>query len=271
MDIYFDFEATQFSERIISIGATCEYGEFSCLISSFAKKITPFITQLTGITKEMVKGAPTADEAFGDLINWIQEVDCGEPIKYHCYGDSDKRFLRNTAKDIHNDRIADFVINMADTIIDDSLIVTRYFKLNTIGVHKALKKFDPEIPDQDHDALNDAILLYHLMEYIANVASIDDLLAEAIAIQVVREAKPKKKKEKKPKNERPYRIIVTHCTQSQSKVRTFNSYSAAGMWLYMKIKAKYPTTQKANIMKRVTKAIDNRVPYANWNFVKEYI
>ena len=180
MDIYFDFEATQFSERIISIGATCQYGEFSCLISSFAKKITPFITQLTGITKEMVKGAPTADEAFDDLINWIQEVDCGEPIKYHCYGDSDKRFLRNTAKDIQNDRIANFVIDMADTIIDDSLIVTRYFKLNTIGVHKALKRFDPEIPDQDHDALNDAILLCRLMGYIANVASIDDLLAEAV-------------------------------------------------------------------------------------------
>ena len=219
----------------------------------------------------MVKGAPTADEAFDDLINWIQEVDCGEPIKYHCYGDSDKRFLRNTAKDIQNDRIANFVTDMADTIIDDSLIVTRYFKLNTIGVHKALKRFDPEIPDQDHDALNDAILLCRLMGYIANVASIDDLLAEAVAIKVVREAKSKKKKEKKQKNERPYRIVVTHCTETSSKVRTFNSYSAAGMWLYLKISAKHPATQKANIMKKVTKAINYGTPYANWNFVKEYI
>ena len=56
MDFYLDFEATQFKSNIIAIGCSCEYGDFDCLVRPPRKDhITPFITNLTGISKEMGK------------------------------------------------------------------------------------------------------------------------------------------------------------------------------------------------------------------------
>lgn len=70
MDFYFDFEATQFKENIIAIGATCEYGSFDCLVRPpKGDKVTKFITDLTGITPEMAETALSLDEAFFDL--WV--------------------------------------------------------------------------------------------------------------------------------------------------------------------------------------------------------
>ena len=75
MNFYVDFEATQFSNRIISIGCTNELGEkFETLVKPVnGDKINKFITDLTGITPEMVENAPTADEAFNALLKTLEE------------------------------------------------------------------------------------------------------------------------------------------------------------------------------------------------------
>lgn len=53
MNFYIDFEATQPGNEIISIGAVSDDGAtFSCLVKPVASEITPFITELTGITVE---------------------------------------------------------------------------------------------------------------------------------------------------------------------------------------------------------------------------
>ena len=54
MNFYIDFEANQFSDRIISIGCISENGNnfYSlCRPSKPGETITNFITELTGITK----------------------------------------------------------------------------------------------------------------------------------------------------------------------------------------------------------------------------
>lgn len=170
MDIYFDFEATQFSEQVIAIGATCVYGDFDCLVSSFKKKITPLISLTTGITEEMLEGAPTAEDAFIDLWQWIARVnEGGEPVFYHCYyGESNRAWLLNTAAEMEENAMSHFVRKLADSMIDDSEVVCRFFDTGIIGVHKALKYFEPDISDKDHDPLNNAILLKRLMEHIEN-------------------------------------------------------------------------------------------------------
>ena len=54
MRFFVDFEATQFSNRIISIGCVAANGNtFSTLVKPGKKKITKFITDLTGITNEI--------------------------------------------------------------------------------------------------------------------------------------------------------------------------------------------------------------------------
>ena len=254
MDIYFDFEATQFSERVIAIGATCEYGDFDCLVSSFKKKITPFITKLTGITKEMVTGAPTADEAFQDLYNWICEVSPSEPLFYHCYGDMDKIFLRKTAVKVENPDIAKFLYNLADSMIDDSKTVCRYFHVKSIGVHNALSHFEPELDEQDHDPLNDAILLAKLMNHISSSGFIPSEDEEVGPI--------KKKISKK------YFIAISHLTDQKARPRHFPNEAAAADWMYNKLKKKAPNTIHANVQKKILKALEGDGNYNGWHFEK---
>lgn len=264
MNIYFDFEATQFSERVISIGAVCEYGEFGCLVSSFSKKITPYITKLTGITKEMVKGAPTAEEAFSDLRDWLNLMSIEDSVlSCHCYGDSDKKFLYNTAKEVKNQDIAKFIRSLADSLLDDSRIVTHYLKVSAIGVHKALQQFDDTIPPQDHDPVNDAIILSNLMRYIDRNFCIDPTL-----YIIVKKSKPKVKKNKDNKK---YQIVVKHKTEKQAKERVFMDYNAAAQWMYNKIKKNHPDAKIETIMKNIIKAIEQNCSYANWIWEKQYI
>ena len=263
MNIYFDFEATQFSERVIAIGATCEYGEFGCLVSSFAKKITPYITKLTGITKEMVKGAPTAEEAFSDLRDWLNEINDDEPMSYHCYGNADKYFLYNTARNIKDEEIATFIRSLADSLLDDSIIVNHYLGVDAIGVHKALQHFDATIPPQDHDPVNDAILLSKLMNHMENNYPINYALCLF--------AKPVVEKKKKKKDKRPFNIVVTHTTDSNAKIRIFYNYDEATQWMYSKMKKKCPDVKVNTILNHIIKATDENTPYANWLWTKQYI
>ena len=267
MDIYFDFEATQFSERIIAIGATCEYGDFDCLVSSFKKKITPFITQLTGITKEMVEDAPTANEAFIDLWQWIAQVnEGGEPVFYHCYGESDRNFLHNTADKMEENAISRFVRKLADSMIDDSKTVCRFFHTKAIGVHKALKYFEPETPDQDHDPLNDAILLKRLMEHVENAEPLADCPYEEHATQ------PKTSTKIKPQQgKETYHIVITHTTDEKAKSKTFMHLGQATSWMVQRIQKTHPCVNYNNVLKKIQKAITNGTPYANWYWNKVII
>ena len=264
MDIYFDFEATQFSERVLAIGASCEYGDFDCLVHPRKKdKLTPFITQLTGITKEMLVGAPNAEQAFTDLYNWIGEMtaEADTPIFYHCYGDSDVTFLRNTANKMDASSVRDFVINLAESLLDDSRKVKSFFHTKAIGVHKALKYFEPELPDQTHDPLDDAILLRKLMQHLEDAEPLACPYEEWEGL--AGEPKPIKGKHN-------YKVIVTPVANSQAKPKTFYDEAAAINWAYQKTLKKTPAKFKT-VKRNVQKAIANGDYYMGWKWHKEYI
>ena len=99
MNFYLDFEATQFSNRIISIGCTNEKGStFKTYVRPKNGKLNAFITELTGITPAMLENAPVADEAFNMFYEWaITNCEDGTP-KYFCYGDSDAKFIDATVR-----------------------------------------------------------------------------------------------------------------------------------------------------------------------------
>ena len=73
MKYFLDFEGTQFSHRIISIGAVCENGHsFYSLVKPESKyKISKMITELTGITIEDIDNAKGAIEVFNEFYNWV--------------------------------------------------------------------------------------------------------------------------------------------------------------------------------------------------------
>lgn len=264
MNIYFDFEATQFSDHIIAIGATCENGDFDCLVSSFKKKITPFITELTGITKEMVENAPTADEAFADLHNWICEVGSeDEPVFYHCYGDGDKGFLHKTAEKLNNPVLVEFAHNLADSLIDDSKTVCRFFHTKAIGVYKALRYFEPELPEQDHDPLNDAISLSRLITYIKTSNPLEEYPF------VENDQIVKTKISYQPKGY--YYITAISTTDIAMKPKFFDSYGEAATWLTDRLKKKSPTVKRENVLKRMTTAIEQNKNYAGFDWLKTIV
>ena len=72
MNYYVDFEATQFAGEIISIGCIREDGEtFYSLVAPVKSKITPFITNLTGITEEMLETALDPTTVFNSFYDWV--------------------------------------------------------------------------------------------------------------------------------------------------------------------------------------------------------
>jgi DNA polymerase III epsilon subunit-like protein len=84
MKYFLDFEANQFSDRIISIGCIAENGNTYSTLVNPKEPIAKFIINLTGINDELVSNAPNIEKAINDLYNFFIE-------KYY-----------NTPKVIHN-------------------------------------------------------------------------------------------------------------------------------------------------------------------------
>ena len=96
MKYFIDFEATQFSMEIISVGCVREDGQtFYALVAPKEGKITPFITNLTGITAEMVKTAMTPDSVFSQFYDWVFKNPNDIP-EFIVWGDSDTDFAKHT-------------------------------------------------------------------------------------------------------------------------------------------------------------------------------
>ena len=95
MKYFIDFEAMQFSNYIISIGCVREDGDtFYSLVKPASKdhnKISKSISDLTGITNDMLTNAPEAYEVFEKFFSWVklQSVTSGETPEFYCYGNCD--------------------------------------------------------------------------------------------------------------------------------------------------------------------------------------
>ena len=78
MKYFIDFEAMQFSNYIISVGCVREDGkEFYSLVhtpENTKKNVSKFITDLTGITTEMVSDAPSPEEVFNKFFDFCFDV-----------------------------------------------------------------------------------------------------------------------------------------------------------------------------------------------------
>ena len=98
MNYYIDFEATQFSNRIISVGCVNEKGEEFYSLVNPDRQLTKFIVELTGITQEQVDAAPSANEVFEQLFDFCSKDD--EAPTFICYGDSDGLFAKATMEKI---------------------------------------------------------------------------------------------------------------------------------------------------------------------------
>ena len=181
MKFYIDFEATQFTEQIISIGCIDEAGHsFYSLVKPQLEnfKISNFITELTGISKNDLINQKTADDVFIDFFDYVIES-CSEnnsPIpEFYCYGDSDSIFLKKTIKNMNNPKSIIVAQSIIATMIDYSIIVRKYFNSDdSIALKKVCSFIEDENIEQKHNALDDAIMLMEVEKKLTEKCKPED-------------------------------------------------------------------------------------------------
>ena len=163
MRFFIDFEATRFSNRIISVGCVAENNNtFYSLVKPVNKaKVDKFITDLTGITNDMLAVAPSADEVFNRLFDFIELNTEGSMPEFVVYGNSDKDFLEHTVRYIQDPRASMCALAIKGNLIDFSGEVKRYFISECdLSLRKVYMKISSqEELHQNHNALEDAMML----------------------------------------------------------------------------------------------------------------
>ena len=191
MDFYLDFEATRFSNRIISVG--CSAGNCSTF-SSLVKppkgdKVDKFIEELTGITNEMLAEAPTADEVFSELFDFISDNSNGNKPTYYVYGNCDIDFLKATLKHMSNAKACMCVQAIMGGLVDYAPTVKKFFATSEdLALRKVYMLVKSCEFKQKHDALEDALMLQTVVENLHDKCKPED---KAILRAMPSQKKPK--------------------------------------------------------------------------------
>lgn len=167
MKYFIDLEATQFSNEIISIGCVREDGEtFYSLVNVAKNKMTNFITELTGITKEDVEKAPNSDEVFSKFYDWISQDET--KAIFYCYGNADLGFIRKNLNKAESVKAQMALSLITLHLVDYAKNVVKHFGLvKSIALKKVLAYYRKEENiKQNHNSLEDAFFLKEIYDYI---------------------------------------------------------------------------------------------------------
>lgn len=289
---YIDFEATQFTQEIISIGCICDNKKyFSTLVKPDGKKnkITKFITELTGITKEMLVDAPSADEAFSQLHSFVNENSDNDFPEFYCYGNSDKGFIEATIKKMGNMSSILFANNLMHSLQDFSTQVKHSFKVDCeVSLKKIYTLIMEEEIVQKHDALEDAIMLSEVASHLKEEYSDEDRI-KLSELKVIKD-NPYKNRVNKKAPDIWYEWICLHKDQLHSantnadenkyacycktnkRIKYFDSYETAALWAirFLSVPNRSPKNPDhvKNVVKNIDKAIKLERKYANIRWYK---
>lgn len=220
MKYFIDFEATQYTSEIISVGCVDEKGrEFYTLVKPHKiKKLTKFITELTGITAEDLQNAPTVDEAFSVFYDWLDAL---EPAEFYCYGYSDKEFVRHTLRYAASPFANNALTLIRKNLFDFSKTVKEHFLISKdIALIKVVEHYRKESVKQSHNALEDALLLKEIYDNMQ-----DEVITECPFPNYQDVKKPEK--ESKTAEENVAHIVAVDENTSME----FSSYKKAADWV----------------------------------------
>ena len=262
MKYFIDFEATRFSNRIISIGCISENGEtFQTLVKPVHKaKVDKFITELTGITPEMVAAAPSADEAFNQLFDYVELTSDGTEPQYFCYGHTDVSFIQSTVKYMTDARACILAQAIAGNLVDYSEVVKKFFLADQdIALNKVYRLIHNDIEFiQKHNALEDAEMLRDVVMNLYSSCKPRD----KETILTMPSQRVKKRAAGAPERfvawndyrkwEAPTiedgNLWVLRCTDNQTgNVKYFDDYEIAALWVIKYIANNISPKNKKNI------------------------
>lgn len=171
MNFFIDFEATQYTNEIISIGCVAENGETFYSEVNCEGKITPFITNLTGLTEEQISNAPSANRVFENFELWIMGFGFEIP-KFYVFGNSDAAFIKATLNKVTSISANRALCLIYGNMIDYSKIVEKRFNLTKqIGLVKLLESYKKTPIKQKHNSLQDAFFLQEVFNFVKNDTS----------------------------------------------------------------------------------------------------
>lgn len=277
MNFYLDFEATQFTQRIIAIGCVTEDGSsFYTLVKLTGNdKVSKFITALTGIDNELLqeKGMSPA-AALRSLKEFIDEHTTAETNFFYVYGNADKVFLNNTIpRTRFKDNEANWYYSFAASLIDYSSFVNRFFNTDTVSLKKAAAWFKGEGVYQNHNALDDADLLRMVACGINSTKPpIENPWAEEM------KERARKQQENNEKND------ITSLSDKHAHIRAisvdgtlptleFTTYKEAALYTHNNLLdiGQRKNTDPMSFKKKIKHAIRVNKPYFkyNWELIKE--
>lgn len=167
MKYFIDFEATQYTHEIISVGCVREDGKtFYSIVNVKRSHMSNFITRLTGITKEDVANAPTSNEVFQRFYNWIED---DSNLEFLCYGDTDIEFIKANLLRTTEPQAAAALGIISVNLIDYSQQVKEYFGLHkSIALRRLVAYYRGlESVEQSHNALEDSFFLKEVYDHIS--------------------------------------------------------------------------------------------------------
>jgi DNA polymerase III epsilon subunit-like protein len=229
MKYFIDFEATQFSQEIISIGCIREDGQtFYALVAPKKGKITPFITNLTGITAEMIDSAMSADAVFSKFYDWLFE-NLDDAPEFLVWGNSDGDFIRHTSRHATALKAKMALGYICGNYRDYAKMCKKELKWEcNHSLLNTLRRFNSSA-EQNHNSLDDAVLLKEVYDFISNTSreTLDEMFADWKRKATNKESVfiPKWNKAGYPAG--------TICIVNSKKraTNTFTSVEAAALWL----------------------------------------
>ena len=251
MKYFIDFEATQFSGEIISIGCVDENDRrfYTLVQPESPERITEFILNLTGISREELLRAPTADEAFTRLLEWLDKTSV---VSFYCYGDSDAHFLERTLQHLRTFEAQLGLSIVRSALIDYSVDVRKHFSLkHSIALKKVISYYRGENVEQDHNSLTNALFLKEIYEKSQN-----EVVTECPFPEYQSGAKlPKLKR----------RI----CAVRGSVKMEFTSFSKAADWVmseFLSVGDKVNDKTKSKVCSRIMVASEKERPYCGFSW-----
>lgn len=166
MKIYIDVEATQ-AQEIISIGVTTDKNKatFYALVKPQFSVLTPTIERLTHISQQDLDDALPFDRVLNDLYHWLHNR-CSnmQEWEFYSYG-TDEVYFKKTLPNCKNTFCYMFCCQIIATLQDASVSVKHFFKRN-VKLQYAYNYIKNQEKAQRHNALEDAMMLQYIMDYI---------------------------------------------------------------------------------------------------------
>lgn len=172
MKYFIDFEASQYTQEIISIGCVSETGETFYSLVNTKHPVGKFVSSLTGLNQNDVRTAPIPDVVFTAFYQWINKTNPSKrPVSFICYGNADTGFALNTLKHIKLSYDAQCILSLiALNLTDYSETVKQAFGLTKhISLIKVAQYYSNNADlVQTHNALDDAKMLKYVYDSLQN-------------------------------------------------------------------------------------------------------